>query len=180
MTRKKKENKFLPILLIGGGAAAIYFLSKNKSSDDTSPYPLLQNKNPLAIMNTGISWQGLADENPNPTWEAFQSMPFGFRAALLNGKAYINTIPNIDLIDFVSYWSLGGAPPYANNYANFVSQQTGRPLNFKMKQLFDNRDMGGLWEIYRAMAIFENSTASTPIIDGLYDDFVQGFNLAFS
>jgi len=179
MTRKKKENKFLPILLIGGGAAALYFLSKNKSSGDMSPYPLLQNNNPLAIINTGISWQGLADENLNPTWEAFQSMPYGFRAAILNGKAYVNNIPNMDLGDFLSYWAFGGSQA-ANNYAQFVSSQTGRPINFKMKQLFDNRDMGGLWEIYRAMAIFENSTASTPVIDGLYDEFVQGFNLAFA
>lgn len=134
----------------------------------------IRNNNPLNIRLTAIPWKGKVEVNTDGTFEQFQSMFFGIRAALVNLRTYIDKRQCDTIRKIIFAW----APPSDGNncqrYINFVSQSANlspdRPLSF------DRAD--SICLVAQAMAKFETgellplqlfqSAYSSIVLEGLH------------
>lgn len=112
-----------------------------------------RNNNPLNIRNSSERWLGEVRPSQDASFKQFESMGYGFRAALKLLRNYIgkghNTITKI-----INRW----APPSENNtssYINNVSTRSGIPAN----EIISRDDREKLIAIAYAMAISENGKA---------------------
>lgn len=85
----------------------------------------LRNCNPLNIKRTADLWQGLAEEQPDPTFFSFKSVDWGYRAAFVLMRTYINKYRLTTVEEIIQRW----APPGDNNdtamYIRMVCCLTG-------------------------------------------------------
>ncbi len=112
-----------------------------------------RNNNPLNIRKSNERWLGEVRPSQDAAFKQFESMGYGFRAALKLLRNYIgkgyNTIEKI-----IGRW----APPSENHttsYINNVSTRSGIPA----QQVIDRDDREALISIAYAMAISENGKA---------------------
>jgi hypothetical protein len=186
--KDKKKRAALLALLVGGGA--LYLLTRKKSGDNESgadnesggndalsKFPLLQNNNPLAIMRSNITWNGESPNNNNPTWEAFISLPYGWRATRINSNAIIDSFGgSITLGDFIHVWAMGASGDRPYNYINFVENESGYSAD---TLIYSNPkiQIDFMWPIYRAMAIYESGAEIRSIVDDLKPAMIESNNL---
>lgn len=112
-----------------------------------------RNNNPLNIRNSNEHWMGEIRPSQDAAFKQFESMGYGFRAALKLLRNYIgkgyNTIEKI-----INRW----APPSENftgSYINNVATRSGIPA----QKVIDRDDRESLTNIAYAMAISENGKA---------------------
>ncbi len=122
------------------------------STDMTLPRGY-RNNNPLNIRKSNERWLGEVRPSTDAAFKQFESMGYGFRAALKLLRNYIgkgfNTIEKI-----VTRW----APPSENHttsYINNVANRSGIPAT----QVINRDDRESLIAIAYAMAISENGKA---------------------
>lgn len=170
---KKTRNGIIIAALVFIG----YKMMSSKKDPATTGFPLIDNNNPLAILSSNINWKGEAGHNFNPTWEAFDSMLYGWRAALINGRTIADSVSSMPLSDFIYIWAKGGKGDRPNNYVSYVTQKSGANAYTDMQTLFRNRDMNNIWKIYKAMAEFESSPQASNYIQDSYSDYTKGWSL---
>lgn len=85
----------------------------------------LRNCNPLNIKRTADLWQGLAEEQLDPTFFTFRSIDWGYRAAFVILRTYINKYRLTTVEEIIRRW----APPEDGNetdlYIRMVCCLTG-------------------------------------------------------
>ena len=140
----------------------------------------IRNCNPLNIRRGAARWQGMSKREDDPSFEQFESMAYGWRAAfILLGRTYyekyhLNTIRKI-----ISRW----APECENNtkaYIYYVAKQVG--CN-ECDPLPPPRVAPAVWKKL-AWAMFEveagrKNVGALPEQDELRHAMEEGFGLAF-
>lgn len=115
--------------------------NKKNSNGTNNKKPTLprgfRNNNPLNIVR-GDAWVGLADKQNDPKFCVFTDMKFGFRAALIILRRYINGYHLNTISAIVNRWAPDGQDAVAN-YIAVVSKHMGvhphAPLSFANRQL---------------------------------------------
>lgn len=114
-----------------------------------------RNCNPLNIVRSNIVWKGLCDTQNDSRFCQFQSMQYGWRAALVMIRNYIKGRTSakrpLDTIEkIITRW----APPNENNttrYIKQVSEEVGIDMRTRIK--WEDRVM--MCAIVKAMAKVE-------------------------
>lgn len=96
----------------------------------------LRNKNPLNIKKRD-AWIGLAEKQTDPVFCQFTDMKYGYRAALILLRRYINGYKLNTISSIVNRWSPDGAAKVAS-YVSIVSKHMDvhphAPLSFANRQ----------------------------------------------
>ena len=82
----------------------------------------IRNNNPLNIVKSKSKWQGLAEEQTDPRFCVFTSMPYGLRAALVLLRKYINKYGCNTVRKIIIRWSPDG---HERAYIHFVACRLG-------------------------------------------------------
>lgn len=146
---------------------------KKRIGTDQSVNPGIRNNNPLNIRKTTIKWQGKINSIYNTSsYEAFESMPLGIRAALINMQTQIRRIKQNGgegtVEELIKIWAPKEDNNNPNNYANIVASK-GVPRKWKVD--FNNKDM--MCRLVWAMSGVENGFNQAV---GL-DDIEAGYNM---
>ena len=142
-------------------------MSTNTNSNGANLPRGYRNNNPLNIrINNKNNWQGKVTPNTDGEFEQFTSMAYGFRAAFVLIRKYINNDGLTTVQAIIGKW----APNNENNtagYISFVCGSTGFLPNTVINP-YNQEQMGKL--VY-AMAIVENGYAPN------WYDVNSGWNL---
>ena len=123
-----------------------------------------RNNNPLNLRITGNRWKGKVPQaqNTDGSFEQFQTMAYGFRAALIVLRRYIRKYSRCTIESIVQRW----APTEDGNdpvrYADVVAARTG----IHRTATIEANDKERLCQIAAAMAYVENGSA--PQMDDIY------------
>lgn len=118
-----------------------------------------RNNNPLNIRISKDNWQGKVSPNTDGSFEQFENMGYGFRAALKLLRNYIGK-GNNTIAKMINRW----APANENNtngYINTVATRSGIDAN----TVIDRSDKEKLCKIAYAMAFVENG--SNPLMSDI-------------
>ena len=167
--------------IISAGAFAVlaykYFFKNGNSMSATNNTPTsnsgstlprgYRNNNPLNIrINSGNNWQGKVSPNTDGTFEQFTSMAYGFRAAFVLIRNYINNYAATTVQAIISKW----APNNENNTAGYISAVCGS-TGFSPGTIINPYNEMQMCKLAFAMAIVENGYAPN------MSDVVAGWNL---
>lgn len=122
----------------------------------------LRNCNPLNI-KIGNDWKGESEHNNDGVFEQFTELKYGYRAAFIILKKYINKYKRNTIRKIIMSWSPDGE--FATlHYMNYVSRVSGFGIDNVVS--FDNISM--MVPIVKAMAEFENGVIveQPPIVEG--------------
>lgn len=111
----------------------------------------LRNHNPLNIRRDKDKWQGLADCQTDNSFCQFVSNAYGYRAAFIILRRYINDYGWNTITKIISHW----APPNENHtaiYIRKVAQKSKVPAN----EVVSFNDCVTMTAIVAAMTIIEN------------------------
>lgn len=152
------------MILVACGAAYAYIRrneNKQPTLTDMSDYTRLpvgyRQNNPLNIrVNSHNNWKGKITPPDDPRFEQFQTMEYGYRAALVLLRNYIsdgdNTIERI-----INRWAPStenNVPAYINDVCSILQRMTGKEIT-----PFDaiaRNDRAMLSKLVYAMSIHEN------------------------
>jgi len=112
----------------------------------------LRNNNPLNI-RTGDNWQGLADEQTDPSFCVFSSPEYGLRAAAKLLLNYQSRYGCWSIQAIVNRW----APESENDTAAYVAS-VAKGCGVNKDELYDLSHMENMAKILRAMTIHENGS----------------------
>lgn len=112
-----------------------------------------RNNNPLNIRISSSSWQGKVKPNTDGSFEQFENMGYGFRAALKLLRNYISQGHNT-ITKMINRW----APPTENNTSSYVTNVANRS-GIDANTVINRSDKETLCKIAYAMAISENGSA---------------------
>lgn len=126
----------------------------------------IRNNNPLNIRRSGQPWRGKITYGNDPSFEQFESMAMGIRAAMIIVRTYIRSHHLDTPVLIVSRW----APPCENSttrYIDFVCEKSGlqRSHRLTLNSKFDICRL--LW----AMAWYENGQELP------FADFIRAWSL---
>lgn len=167
--------------IISAGAFAVlaykYFFKNGNSMSATNNTPTsnsgstlprgYRNNNPLNIrINSGNNWQGKVSPNTDGAFEQFTSMAYGFRAAFVLIRNYINNYAATTVQAIISKW----APNNENNTAGYISAVCGS-TGFSPGTIINPYNETQMCKLAFAMAIVENGYAPN------MSDVVAGWNL---
>lgn len=122
----------------------------------------LRNCNPLNI-KIGNDWKGESEHNNDGVFEQFTELKYGYRAAFIILKKYINKYKRNTIRKIIMSWSPDGE--FATlHYMNYVSRLSG----FSIDDVVDFGNKAMMVAIVKAMAMFENgvNVEQTPIMEG--------------
>lgn len=122
----------------------------------------MRNCNPLNI-KIGNDWKGESEHNNDGVFEQFTELKYGYRAAFIILKKYINKYKRNTIRKIILSWSPDGE--FATlHYMNYVSRVSGIGQDVEID--FKNKAM--MVAIVKAMAMFENgvNVEQTPIVEG--------------
>lgn len=122
----------------------------------------LRNCNPLNI-KIGNDWKGEREQNTDGVFEQFEELKYGYRAAFIILKKYINKYKRNTIRKIIMSWSPDGE--FATlHYMNYVSRLSG----FSIDNVVDFGNKPMMVAIVKAMAMFENgvNVEQTPIMEG--------------
>lgn len=169
---KKKDS----ILLVAGGVIALsiaaYMLARNKTPNSNMNTTLprgYRNNNPLNIRySRNNTWIGKVMPNTDGAFEQFQSMAYGYRAALYLIRKYIASgATTIQAI--VSKW----APETENNTQRYI-QRVCNTTGYQPTTTINAYNKEQMCRLVYAMAIVENgNVAGYPDMQTIE----QGYNL---
>ena len=167
------------IAIITGAAligAATFLLYKNKKKQDmktTTNNTTLprgyRNNNPLNIRyNPSNKWQGEVSKNTDGTFEQFTTMAYGYRAAFVLLRKYINTYGLHTVTEIINRW----APPTENNTSGYISRVIGTN-GWTASQIINANNKDDMCKLVYAMALVENGYSVLPNME----EIIKGWNL---
>lgn len=140
----------------------------NTKTDSTLPRGY-RNNNPLNIRyNKSNRWLGAVAKNTDGTFEQFTTMAYGYRAAMLLLRKYINQYGLHSVAEIINRW----APPAENNTSGYISRVIGINGWTAAKEI-DPQSKDDMTQLVYAMAIVENGNALLPN----RSEINQGWNL---
>lgn len=122
----------------------------------------LRNCNPLNI-KIGNDWRGECEQNTDGVFEQFTELKYGYRAAFIILRKYINKYHRNTIRKIILSWSPDGE--FATlHYMNYVSRLSG----CSQDEVIDFKNKALMVSIVKAMAMFENgiNVEQTPIVEG--------------
>ena len=122
----------------------------------------LRNCNPLNI-KIGNDWKGEREQNTDGVFEQFTELKYGYRAAFIILRKYINKYHRNTIRKIILSWSPDGE--FATlHYMNYVSRLSG----VSQDEVIDFKNKALMVSIVKAMAMFENgiNVEQTPIVEG--------------
>ena len=128
-----------------------------------------RNNNPLNLRISGEPWRGKVsvDKNTDGVFEQFMSMPYGFRAAMINIRTQTNKGYRT-LQQLINVWApAGDGNNNPERYAATVSKRTGIAAN----QTIDTSSAAVMIPLASAMAYVENGSDPVPV------DVKEGWNM---
>lgn len=127
----------------------------------------LRNNNPLNIRhNPANHWQGRAEQQTDPAFVQFDTMQFGFRAAIRIVTNWLKTGKARTPEQIINRW----APPSENNTAAYIKKACSL-AELQPKQELKPEDKRKVCKLIRGMAIVENGIEYThkfPLSEVLY------------
>lgn len=123
-----------------------------------------RNNNPLNLRISSHKWKGKvpASQNTDGAFEQFETMAYGFRAALKNLQTYINKCGCSTIATIVNKWAPASDGNNPTNYANTVASRTG----ISKTEGISASDKEQMCQIAAAMAYVENGSA--PLMEDVY------------
>lgn len=112
-----------------------------------------RNNNPLNIRIGKSRWKGKVSPNTDGVFEQFESMGYGFRAALKLIQNYISS-GNNTIRKIISKW----APPTENPTSSYISNVCSR-IGINPDDIVNGNNKEQMTNIVYAMAISENGYA---------------------
>lgn len=132
--------------------------SSNSNSMNNSNLPRgYRNNNPLNLRISSSNWMGKIYDNTDGSFEQFTSMEYGYRAAFITIRNYINKYGLSTVSGIISRW----APNTENNtngYIQRVCQLSGLYAN----SVVDPDDKDTMRKLVYAMSIVENGSNPKP------------------
>lgn len=126
-----------------------------------------RNNNPLNIrINKANNWQGKVTPNTDGAFEQFSSMAYGFRAAFVLIRKYINNDGLTTVQAIISKW----APNNENNTQAYITAVCGS-TGFSPSTIINPYNQTQMCKLVYAMAIVENGYAPN------MSDVVAGWDL---
>lgn len=126
-----------------------------------------RNNNPLNIrINSANNWAGKVSPNTDGQFEQFTSMAYGFRAAFILIRNYINNYGLTTVQAIIGKW----APNNENNTAGYISAVCGS-TGFLPNTVINPYNQEQMGKLVYAMAIKENGYAPN------WYDVNSGWNL---
>lgn len=110
-----------------------------------------RNNNPLNIRISDNNWEGKVANNTDGSFEQFENMPYGYRAAIKNINTQI-TRGNDTLRKLIGSWAPTSDGNSPDSYAQFVAKRAGIGVDDVIDP--NNRDL--MVKIIAAMAFKEN------------------------
>jgi hypothetical protein len=122
----------------------------------------LRNCNPLNI-KIGNDWKGETDKNTDGVFEQFTELKYGYRAAFIILRKYINKYHRDTIRKIVLSWSPDG-DFLTLRYMNYVARES----ECRLDEVIDFNNKPLMVSIVKAMAMFENGikVEQTPIVEG--------------
>lgn len=116
----------------------------------------LRNNNPLNIVISNNQWKGKRPKHQNTDgkFEQFDNIEYGYRAAFIILRKYINTYACKNIESIIHKWAPDGNP-YEENYIKKVESLTG--INRRADIHFHEQTK--MIKLVRAMAAVENGTS---------------------
>ena len=123
-----------------------------------------RNNNPLNLRISNNAWKGKipASQNTDGAFEQFQTMAYGFRAALMNLRSYITKYNCNTIASITNKWAPSSDGNNPTRYAQVVSDRTG----IAKTTVIAANDKETLCQIAAAMAYMENGSA--PLMEDIY------------
>lgn len=118
-----------------------------------------RNNNPLNIRISNNKWQGKVarSENTDGVFEQFVSMAYGYRAAMVLIRNYINKYGCDTLTKIITRW----APPSENNTASYIANVAKR-MGVSPADYISPNDKDQMTSLMYAMSISENGSKVLP------------------
>ena len=112
----------------------------------------LRNCNPLNIKRSHSLFQGLADEQTDPVFYRFKTIAWGYRAAFITLRTYIQKHGICTIREIISRWAPPGDRNDTAHYIKMVCCLTG----FKADDIMDPYDSRKMIPLVCAMSRIEN------------------------
>lgn len=122
----------------------------------------LRNCNPLNI-KIGNDWRGEREQNTDGVFEQFSELKYGYRAAFIILRKYINKYHRNTIRKIILSWSPDGEF-LTLHYMNYVARES----ECRLDEVIDFNNKPKMVSIVKAMAMFENgvNVEQTPIVEG--------------
>lgn len=148
----------------------IYNIARKKTNTmDNSNLPRgYRNNNPLNIRISSNAWQGKKTPNTDGAFEQFTSMAYGYRAAMVLIRTYINQYGLNTVQGIISRW----APNNENNTAGYISSVC-RLTGYEPDTIISPTNKEQMCNLCYAMSIVENGYNPMPDRQAI----LQGWNL---
>lgn len=126
-----------------------------------------RNNNPLNIRKNGTRWQGLREVQTDRAFFQFETMSYGYRAAIKTLRTYQRRYHLYTLREMITRW----APPFENNTEAYIQRVSNR-AKILPNAIVDMYDKNVAVRLVEAMALVENGTVAN------VDEIEQGYDLA--
>ena len=129
----------------------------------------IRNNNPLNIRHSKDQWQGARKEQTDQSFVQFETMAYGYRAAIKTIQTYFNKYGLKSIRRIIHRW----APPCENdteNYIKVVAERSGISPDAEIS-IYDQKQMIA---IVSAMSYMENG------VEPDEEDVYMGYLMAFA
>ena len=133
----------------------------------------IRNCNPLNIRISSEKWQGLRQKQTDKSFFQFESMAYGYRAAIKTMQTYIKNNYDTDkdgkaneLEDIIKRW----APENENDTEGYITTVC-KHSGVNRKEVIGKNDKAKIIAIIGAMSFVENGVKAN------YNDIEKGWNL---
>ena len=130
-----------------------------------------RNNNPLNIIISSQAWKGKVTPNTDGRFEQFESMAYGYRAAFVILRTYVNKYNCDTLAKIITRW----APPSENKTTSYI-QSVCSITGFKQGEYINPYSETQMESLVYAMSIVENGRKVMPDIQAIN----QGWQLYIS
>ena len=171
---ENRNNILLTVAGIAAFSALAYIIINrtSKTNTDMNTNPNLprgyRNNNPLNIRISSNAWQGKKTPNTDGVFEQFTSMAYGYRAAMVLIRTYINQYGLNTVQGIISRW----APNNENNTAGYISSVC-RLTGYEPDTIISPTNKEQICNLCYAMSIVENGYNPMPDRQAI----LQGWNL---
>ncbi len=130
-----------------------------------------RNNNPLNIRISGNAWKGKIPlaQNSDGAFEQFETMAYGYRAALINIRTITRRYPDCTVQQLIRVWAPDSDGNNSAAYTSRVCSETGLQPTTIIEPA--NREM--MTQLVRAMSIVENGKTPQPDMNAIMQGYLM-------